>query len=134
MRRSPTARSSSCASTAPTFSSSRTISGRKERRRGSLSAGEDMNGRTRFIVGALLVFVGTTSSRAPAAAQQGAGRPKWDVRINETRGPLRAADRRPLANTAASEVLAGPTNGSDYGYLIFTRMPAAARGPSLFTL
>jgi mannose-6-phosphate isomerase-like protein (cupin superfamily) len=93
-----------------------------------------MNGRARFVVAALLVFVGSTSSRVPAAAQQGAARPKWDVRINETRGPLRAADLRPLANTAVSEILAGPINGSDYGYLIFTRMPGAARGPSLFTL
>ena len=32
------------------------------------------------------------------------------------------------------ERLAGPTNGSDNGYLLFTRMPAGAHGPALFTL
>ena len=61
----------------------------------------------------------------PTAAQEGLGRPQWSVRINETRGPLRAADMKPLGKDAVSEVLAGPTNGSDHGYLIFTRMPAS---------
>jgi len=33
-----------------------------------------------------------------------------------------------------SEILGGPTNGSDNGYLIYTRMAPGAHGPSLFTL
>ena len=35
---------------------------------------------------------------------------------------------------AVSEILGGPTNGSDNAYLIYTRMPPGAHGPSLFTL
>lgn len=93
-----------------------------------------MTRRTKFVVAAFFVFVSASSSRAPAAAQQRAATPKWDVRINETRGPLRAADLKPLTTGASSEILAGPTNGSDYGYLIFTRMAGGAHGPSLFTL
>jgi mannose-6-phosphate isomerase-like protein (cupin superfamily) len=60
---------------------------------------------------------------------------RWNLRINETRGPIRAADTSPLSGQAASsEILGGPTNGSDNAYLIYTRMPAGARGPALFTL
>ena len=62
-------------------------------------------------------------------------KPKWNTVINETRGPIRAADlQTPLGKNAVSQILAGPTNGSDNGYLIFTRMPAGAHGPALFTL
>jgi len=93
-----------------------------------------MKHRAKFLVAAFLVFVSTTSARGPAAAQQSAPRTKWNARINETRGPLRPADLKPLTTGASSEILAGPTNGSDYGYLIFTRMAAGAHGPSLFTL
>lgn len=60
---------------------------------------------------------------------------KWNVRVNETRGPIRAADvKTPLGKEMLSEILAGPTNGSDNGYVIFTRTPSGAHGPSLFTL
>ena len=70
-----------------------------------------------------------------AAAQTGSGKLNWELRINETRGPIRAADVSALTGkTAVSEILAGPTNGSDNAYLIHTRMPSGAHGPSLFTL
>lgn len=60
---------------------------------------------------------------------------KWQVRLTETRGPVRAADvSSPLGKEVVSEILAGPTNGSEAGYLMFTRIPGGARGPSLFTL
>jgi hypothetical protein len=85
-----------------------------------------MKRSAKFVVAAFFVFV-STSSRVPAA-------PKWDVRISERRGPLRAADLTSPTTGASSEVLARPTNGSDYGYLIFSRMAGGARGPSLFTL
>jgi len=88
----------------------------------------------RIVVLDLVVAACLAVSIPPARAQEGAGGAHWTVRINETRGPLRAADVRPLGQDAVSEVLAGPTNGSDHGYLIFTRMPASAHGPSLFTL
>jgi mannose-6-phosphate isomerase-like protein (cupin superfamily) len=70
-----------------------------------------------------------------AFGQGGSNAVRWNLRINETRGPIRAADTSPLSGqAAASEILGGPTNGSDNAYLIYTRMPAGARGPALFTL
>jgi mannose-6-phosphate isomerase-like protein (cupin superfamily) len=80
------------------------------------------------------LFVGLAVLTVPTAALS-AETVKWNVRINETRGPIRAADvKTPLAKEMVSEILAGPTNGSDNGYVIFTRTPSGARGPSLFTL
>jgi len=70
-----------------------------------------------------------------APAQTGSGKLTWTLRLNETRGPVRTADVSTLSGkTAVSEILGGPTNGSDNAYLIYTRMPAGAHGPSLFTL
>jgi mannose-6-phosphate isomerase-like protein (cupin superfamily) len=70
-----------------------------------------------------------------AFGQERSNAVRWNLRINETRGPIRTADTSPLAGQAASsEILGGPTNGSDNAYLIYTRMPAGARGPALFTL
>ena len=71
------------------------------------------------------------------------GKPKWNLRIDDTpysyglyaKSPIRAADvTTPLGKDAVTEILAGPTNGSTEGYLMFTRMPGGAHGPSMFTL
>jgi mannose-6-phosphate isomerase-like protein (cupin superfamily) len=81
-----------------------------------------------------MVLVVAAAVAAPAAAQNGT-MGNWKIKINETRGPVRAADiTSPLGKEVVSEVLAGPTNGNDAGYLIFTRMPAGAKGPAMFTL
>ena len=70
-----------------------------------------------------------------AAAQTGSIKANWTLRLNETHGPVRTADVSTLSGkTAISEILGGPTNGSDNAYLIYTRMPPGAHGPSLFTL
>jgi len=72
------------------------------------------------------------SVAAPVVAQS---KLHWSLTLNETRGPVRSADvSKPLGKTAVSEVLGGPTNGSDNAYLIYTRMPSGAHGPALFTL
>jgi mannose-6-phosphate isomerase-like protein (cupin superfamily) len=92
-----------------------------------------MTRRTTFGVRALVVMLCLTGPTLTAGQESSVQR-RWNLHINETRGPLRAADTRPLARDASSEVLAGPTNGSDHGYLIFTRMPSGAHGPALFTL
>lgn len=84
---------------------------------------------TSLVAGLLMAF----ALSATAGAQQGAL--KWTLKVNETRGPVRAADvASPLDKEFSSEILGGPTNGADAAYLIFTRMPPGARGPSLFTL
>jgi mannose-6-phosphate isomerase-like protein (cupin superfamily) len=70
-----------------------------------------------------------------AYGQASTGKLRWSLRLNETRGPVRTADvSPPSGNDAVSEILGGPTNGSDNAYLIYTRMAAGARGPALFTL
>jgi mannose-6-phosphate isomerase-like protein (cupin superfamily) len=84
-----------------------------------------------------VVFGGCVLALAAAtamAAQSNASRLQWDVRLNETRGPIRAADASPLSKGATSEILGGPTNGSDNAYLLYTRMAPGAHGPALFTL
>ena len=93
---------------------------------------------TRVVAGlfvlVLTVPAGIVSARG-SAAQGSNSALRWNLRINETRGPVRRADTAPLSGQAASsEILGGPTNGSDNAYLIYTRMPAGARGPALFTL
>jgi len=68
-------------------------------------------------------------------AQTGEGKLHWKLRVSETRGPIRTADMSaPSGNAALSEILGGPTNGSENAYLIYTRMAAGAHGPALFTL
>lgn len=88
----------------------------------------------RRAVGRLFLIV-LTIPVMPAAAQGNAEKPRWALRLNETRGPIRTADVSPLpGKEASSEILGGPTNGSDNAYLLYTRMPPGARGPALFTL
>ena len=59
----------------------------------------------------------------------------WATHLNEARGPIRTADvSAALGKNVSSEILGGPANGSDAGYLIYTRMPPGAHGPALFTL
>jgi len=68
----------------------------------------------------------------PAVAQS---KLNWSLTLNETRGPIRSADlSKPVGKAAVSEILGGPTSGSDNAYLIYTRMPPGAHGPALFTL
>jgi mannose-6-phosphate isomerase-like protein (cupin superfamily) len=87
-----------------------------------------MNASRRATLVGLAILLIAPSSRTGAAS-------KWTITLNETRGPIRAADTNtPLGREMRSEVLAGPTNGSDNGYVIFTRTPGSAHGPSLFTL
>ena len=97
-------------------------------------AEETMRAKTMRVVAQLRVLLIAVVSLA-AAAQTGSGKLNWTLRLNETRGPVRTADVSTLSGkTAVSEVLGGPTNGSDNAYLIYTRMPPGAHGPSLFTL
>jgi mannose-6-phosphate isomerase-like protein (cupin superfamily) len=99
-----------------------------------------MNARSKTLLAGLCLVVFATFAVA-AAAQEGTqkagqtGALKWALKVNETRGPVRAADvSSPLGKEVSSQILGGPTNGSDAAYLIFTRMPPGARGPALFTL
>ena len=81
------------------------------------------------------VFVVACVALGVASTARAQARPKWNIKVNETRDPIRTADvTTPLGKEAVTEILAGPTNGSNEGYLMFTRMPSGAHGPALFTL
>jgi len=71
---------------------------------------------------------------ALAAAQSAQNKVEWNLRLNETRGPIRTPDVSPLSQGAVSEILGGPTNGSENAFLLYTRMAPGAHGPALSTL
>src|SRR5258705_12541257 len=96
-----------------------------------------MRSRIAALFGLVFVVLGVAST---AQAQV---RPKWNLKSDNSpyvsglyaKGPIRTADvTTPLGTEAVTEILAGPANGSSEGYLMFTRMPSGAHGPSLFTL
>src|ERR1700683_5458593 len=95
-----------------------------------------MNARAKTFVAVLFVLVMAVATvTATGANEEGGGKLHWKVRLNETRGPIRTPDMsEPSGKVALSEILGGPTNGSDNAYLIYTRMAAGARGPAMFTL
>jgi len=90
-----------------------------------------MKSRTKLWCAGSFIFM--VASVAGQAGAQTKG--NWSPMMNETRGPIRSVNlSKPLGKTAVSEILGGPTSGSDNAYLIYTRMPAGAHGPALFTL
>jgi mannose-6-phosphate isomerase-like protein (cupin superfamily) len=93
--------------------------------------------RLRTTVCVTVLLVASVAVVVTTKAQQGAQKNRlvWATRLSEARGPFRTADvTAPLGRSVSSQVLGGPSNGSDAGYLIYTRMPAGAHGPALFTL
>ena len=79
-----------------------------------------------------LFAAGLAGLLVPAGAQS---KLDWSPKVNETRGPIRSADvSKPLGKDVDSQILGGPTSGSDNAYLIYTRMPSGAHGPQMFTL
>jgi mannose-6-phosphate isomerase-like protein (cupin superfamily) len=90
-----------------------------------------MKARTKLLTAGLFTIVFATPI-VPAVAQS---KLSWSLTLNETRGPIRSVDlSKPLVKTAISEILGGPTSGSDNAYVIYTRMPSGAHGPALFTI
>jgi mannose-6-phosphate isomerase-like protein (cupin superfamily) len=95
-----------------------------------------MKASKRLIVAGLFGgLIAAASLTVSAAAQTAPAKLNWTLHLNETRGPIRTADVSALAaQTAVSEILGGPTSGSDNAYLIYTKMAPGAHGPALFTL
>jgi mannose-6-phosphate isomerase-like protein (cupin superfamily) len=50
------------------------------------------------------------------------------------RGPLRHVNMTPFSGQVSSEILAGPTNGLDSAFIVYTRMAPGARPMGLYTL
>lgn len=102
-----------------------------------MSAGKTSSAVTVFVLMfAALAIVACGRTTTAGAQNDGEARGiNWALKVNETRGPVRAADvRSALGNEVSSEILAGPTNGADAAYFLFTRMPPGMAGPALFTL
>jgi mannose-6-phosphate isomerase-like protein (cupin superfamily) len=97
---------------------------------------EKMSMRTKlFVTGLCASVMASACWVMTASAQTGSGALHWTLHLNETRGPIRTADASaPKGKDAVSEILGGPTSGSDNAYLIYTRMPSGSHGPALFTL
>jgi mannose-6-phosphate isomerase-like protein (cupin superfamily) len=54
--------------------------------------------------------------------------------LSEARGPIRKVDLSPLTKDVSSEIVAGPENGLDSAFVIYTRMAAGAKKRGLYTL
>ena len=54
--------------------------------------------------------------------------------VSNARGPIRPVGLTPMQGDVVSEILAGPTNGLDSAYIVYTRMAAGARARGLYTL
>jgi mannose-6-phosphate isomerase-like protein (cupin superfamily) len=54
--------------------------------------------------------------------------------LSEERGPVRHVDLSPLTQPVSNEILAGPANGLDSAFIVYTRMAAGAPRKGLFTL
>jgi len=87
----------------------------------------------KLLIGASLLALAIADATV-TGAQSAQNKAQWNLRLNETRGPIRTADVSPLPQGASSEILGGSANGSENAYLLYTRMAPGARGPALFTL
>ena len=91
-----------------------------------------MSARMQWLIPGVLVAVVASGAVMATAQNNSRTGPKWNIKVNETKGPVRTADvSTPLGQDVVSEILAGPPNGEDDAYMIFTRMPAGARGRAL---
>ncbi len=54
--------------------------------------------------------------------------------LTPARGPVRPVDLSPFNGAMSSEILAGPTNGLESSYLVYTRMAPRASAKGLYTL
>lgn len=92
-------------------------------------------------LGLLIIILGIVAVVAyarPGASDEGgtkaAHKNSGMFHMSMARGPIRAVDLSPLGKEVSSEIVAGPANGLDSAFLIYTRMPAGAHGPKMYTL
>lgn len=86
-----------------------------------------------FLLAAAMVVAGPAAlARAPA--QQFHAALDAVYHLNDDRGPLRHVDLSPLKGQVSSEILAGPANGLDSAFVVYTRMAAGTRPSELYTL
>ena len=78
-----------------------------------------------------LAAVATVAAADPPDPQRSMGE---IFHVSNARGPIRPVGLSALQGDVMSEILAGPTNGLDSAYIIYTRMAARARPRGLYTL
>ena len=73
-----------------------------------------MKARTKFLVAGICAaaMIALACLSTGAAAQTGAGKPNWNLKLNETRGPLRSVDTKHEGKDAESQILGSPSSGS----------------------
>ena len=73
-----------------------------------------MKARMNFlVVGSCAAVIALACLSTGAAAQTGAGKVNWNLKLNETRGPLRSVDTKHEGKDAESQILGSPSSGSD---------------------
>jgi mannose-6-phosphate isomerase-like protein (cupin superfamily) len=77
------------------------------------------------------LVVGATSAGAADDMQKSIA---GTFHLTPARGPVRPVDLSPFKGPVSSEILAGPTNGLESSYLIYTRMAPKAPAMGLYTL
>src|SRR5207249_11781224 len=102
--------------------------GRANKGHAGFNVGESqMRCRNKLVASlSMVIAVSVTSAVAQQSAINGSqgkaqrqGSLEWTLKVNETRGPVRAADLSSrLGKEISSEILGGPTNGADAAYLI----------------
>lgn len=86
-----------------------------------------------------LLLAAAVGMAAPAALAQTPARQFQQsmtatYHLNADRGPLRHVDLSSLKDQVSSEILAGPTNGLDSAFIVYTRMAAGTHPSGLYTL
>jgi mannose-6-phosphate isomerase-like protein (cupin superfamily) len=87
----------------------------------------------RWLVLAAAIAAGP-AAHAQSAAPQLPGSMAAAFHLSGDRGPLRHVDSSPLKGAVSSEILAGPQNGLDSAFIVYTRMAPGARPTGLYTL
>jgi mannose-6-phosphate isomerase-like protein (cupin superfamily) len=88
----------------------------------------------RCILLAAAMGAATPAALAQTPARQSQRATAATYHLNADRGPLRHVDLSPLKGQVSSEILAGPTNGLDSAFIVYTRMAAGTRPSGLYTL
>jgi len=87
--------------------------------------------RSRLVIAVAAVAFGTCSGGLNATTPSDA---TSVFHLSEERGPVRHVDLTPLTQQVSSQILAGPANGLDSAFVVYTRMAAGARKRGLYSL
>jgi mannose-6-phosphate isomerase-like protein (cupin superfamily) len=92
--------------------------------------------RTLLTTAATIAIALCYSATGPyAAAQRDANKEADGIfHLSMDRGPIRNVDLSPFKGPVSSEILAGPANGLDSAFIVYTRMAPGAHKRGLYTL